>query len=72
MLFAGGPDRVVERIRKFQASTGVGVIDLIFSGGQIPPEDVRRSIELFGKDVLPRIRGFNVPVSVQAAAPATV
>jgi alkanesulfonate monooxygenase SsuD/methylene tetrahydromethanopterin reductase-like flavin-dependent oxidoreductase (luciferase family) len=58
MLFAGSPDTLVERIRAFHAQTGVGVIDLIFSGGQTPPKDVQHSIELFGREVLPRIREF--------------
>jgi alkanesulfonate monooxygenase SsuD/methylene tetrahydromethanopterin reductase-like flavin-dependent oxidoreductase (luciferase family) len=58
MLFAGSPQRVVERIRAFHEQTGVGVIDLIFSGGQTPAEDVRHSIELFGREVLPHIRDF--------------
>jgi alkanesulfonate monooxygenase SsuD/methylene tetrahydromethanopterin reductase-like flavin-dependent oxidoreductase (luciferase family) len=58
MLFAGSPDTVVERMRAFQEQTGVGVIDLMFSAGQIPPEDVQRSIELFGREVLPRIQEF--------------
>ena len=40
----------------FQASTGVGVLDLIFSGGITPRDAVRRSIDLFGREVLPRIR----------------
>jgi alkanesulfonate monooxygenase SsuD/methylene tetrahydromethanopterin reductase-like flavin-dependent oxidoreductase (luciferase family) len=58
MLFAGTPDTVVERIRAFHELTGVGVIDLVFSAGQIPADDVRRSIELFGREVLPRIHTF--------------
>jgi alkanesulfonate monooxygenase SsuD/methylene tetrahydromethanopterin reductase-like flavin-dependent oxidoreductase (luciferase family) len=58
MLFAGTPDTVVERIQAFQAATGVGVLDLIFSGGQFAAVDVRRSIELFGREVLPRIQGL--------------
>jgi alkanesulfonate monooxygenase SsuD/methylene tetrahydromethanopterin reductase-like flavin-dependent oxidoreductase (luciferase family) len=65
MLFAGSPDTVVERIRAFHEQTGVGVIDLIFSGGQTPPEDIRNSIELFGREVLPRIREF-APVETTA------
>lgn len=56
MLFAGRPDTVVERILSFEASTWVGVINLVFSSGQTCPSDVRRSIELFGREVLPRIR----------------
>jgi alkanesulfonate monooxygenase SsuD/methylene tetrahydromethanopterin reductase-like flavin-dependent oxidoreductase (luciferase family) len=59
MLFAGSPDTVVERLRVFQSLTGVGVVDLVFSSGQIAVEDERRSIELFGREVLPRIHSFN-------------
>jgi hypothetical protein len=49
---------MVNRLREFHDTTGVGLVDLIFSGGQTPPEDVRRSIELFGREVLPQIRHF--------------
>ncbi len=59
MLFAGSPDTVVERLRVFQSLTGVGVVDLVFSSAQIAVEDERRSIELFGREVLPRIHSFN-------------
>ena len=59
MLFAGSPDTVVERLRVFQSLTGVGVVDLVFSSGQIAAEDERRSIELFGREVLPRIHAFS-------------
>jgi alkanesulfonate monooxygenase SsuD/methylene tetrahydromethanopterin reductase-like flavin-dependent oxidoreductase (luciferase family) len=55
MLFAGSPQRVVERIQAFHEQTGVGVVDLIFSGGQTPPDEVRHSIELFGREVLPHV-----------------
>ena len=58
MLFAGGPDTVVERLRIFQSLTGVGVVDLVFSSAQLAAEDERRSIELFGREVLPRVRSF--------------
>jgi alkanesulfonate monooxygenase SsuD/methylene tetrahydromethanopterin reductase-like flavin-dependent oxidoreductase (luciferase family) len=59
MLFAGSPDTVVERLRVVQSLTGVGVVDLVFSSAQIPARDEQRSIELFGREVLPRIRAFN-------------
>ncbi|MBV9324161.1 MAG: LLM class flavin-dependent oxidoreductase [Chloroflexi bacterium] len=55
MLFAGSPETLADRIRAFQAQTAIGVLDLIFSGGQTPAEDIRHSIELFGREVLPRI-----------------
>jgi alkanesulfonate monooxygenase SsuD/methylene tetrahydromethanopterin reductase-like flavin-dependent oxidoreductase (luciferase family) len=72
MLFAGTPDTVAERIRSFHQTTGVGVIDLVFSSGQIPASDVRRSIELFGREVLPRIRDVAAsPTRGTAAAGAS-
>jgi len=59
LLFVGSPDNVVERVRAFHEMTGVGVIDLVFSSAHIPQDDVRRSIELFGREVLPRIRDLD-------------
>jgi alkanesulfonate monooxygenase SsuD/methylene tetrahydromethanopterin reductase-like flavin-dependent oxidoreductase (luciferase family) len=60
ILFWGSPDTVVERIRAFHALTGVGVLDLLFSSVQLPHADIQRSIELFGREVLPRIRDIGV------------
>jgi alkanesulfonate monooxygenase SsuD/methylene tetrahydromethanopterin reductase-like flavin-dependent oxidoreductase (luciferase family) len=68
LLFAGTPDVLVERIREFNNATGVGVLDLIFSAGQTPPAAVRRSLELFGLDVLPRIRDIGEPAASLLAA----
>ena len=55
--FFGGPDTVVEQIKRCRAEAGAGVIDLMF---QIPASGdlsfLMRSLELFGKKVLPRIR----------------
>lgn len=62
LLFAGTPEVVVERIRSFHEATGVGVLDFIFTGGQTPPAAIRRAIELFGQEVLPRIRAIGDPV----------
>ena len=56
LLFAGTPDMIVDQIEAFHAQTGVGVLDLIFGSGLLAPGAVRRSIELFGQEVLPRIR----------------
>jgi alkanesulfonate monooxygenase SsuD/methylene tetrahydromethanopterin reductase-like flavin-dependent oxidoreductase (luciferase family) len=73
LAFAGTPDQVVEQIGEFAEQTGVGVLDFIFTGGQTPPAAVRRSLELFGREVLPRIRELGKAAPVAAArAPATV
>jgi alkanesulfonate monooxygenase SsuD/methylene tetrahydromethanopterin reductase-like flavin-dependent oxidoreductase (luciferase family) len=55
--FLGGPDTVVEQIKRCRAEAGAGVLDLMF---QIPASSdlgfLMRSLELFGKKVLPHIR----------------
>lgn len=58
LLFAGTPDTIVERIRAFHEATGVGVLDFIFTAGNTPRDAIQRGLELFGSDVLPRIRGI--------------
>jgi alkanesulfonate monooxygenase SsuD/methylene tetrahydromethanopterin reductase-like flavin-dependent oxidoreductase (luciferase family) len=55
--FCGGPDTVVEQIKRCRDEVGAGVIDLMF---QRPDSGdlsfLMRSLELFGKKVLPSIR----------------
>ncbi|HEY3909757.1 MAG TPA: LLM class flavin-dependent oxidoreductase [Stellaceae bacterium] len=55
--FIGGPDAIVEQIERCGAETGVGVIDLLFqTPGAGDTGSLMASLELFGKQVLPRIR----------------
>jgi alkanesulfonate monooxygenase SsuD/methylene tetrahydromethanopterin reductase-like flavin-dependent oxidoreductase (luciferase family) len=55
--FAGGPDTVVAQIRRCREESGAGVVDLMFqTAGADDPSLLMRSLELFGKEVLPRIR----------------
>jgi alkanesulfonate monooxygenase SsuD/methylene tetrahydromethanopterin reductase-like flavin-dependent oxidoreductase (luciferase family) len=57
--FFGGPDTVVEQIKRCRDEVGAGVIDLMF---QIPSSRdlsfLMGSLELFGKRVLPHIHEF--------------
>jgi alkanesulfonate monooxygenase SsuD/methylene tetrahydromethanopterin reductase-like flavin-dependent oxidoreductase (luciferase family) len=68
MLFSGSPETVAQQIREFHEATGVGVIDIVFSSGQNPPADIRRSIELFGREVLPLIRDVGAAPRTLSAA----
>ena len=55
--FCGGPDTVVEEIKRCRDEVGAGVIDLMFQKpGSGDLGFLMRSLELFGKKVLPRIR----------------
>jgi alkanesulfonate monooxygenase SsuD/methylene tetrahydromethanopterin reductase-like flavin-dependent oxidoreductase (luciferase family) len=53
-LLLGAPDSVVRQIDRLRQELGVGIVELAF----IAPgaDNVRRSLELFGTEVLPRMR----------------
>jgi alkanesulfonate monooxygenase SsuD/methylene tetrahydromethanopterin reductase-like flavin-dependent oxidoreductase (luciferase family) len=55
--FAGGPDTVVEQIRQCREKTGAGIIDLGFNTpGTTDPDAFTETLDLFAREVLPRIR----------------
>jgi len=55
--FYGGPDRIVEQVRRAREEIGVGVLDLSLADpGSGDTDAMMSGIELFGKKVLPRIR----------------
>jgi hypothetical protein len=55
--FCGGPDRVVEQLRRCREEIGAGVVDLSLQDpGNGDVDAMMRGLELFGKKVLPRIR----------------
>lgn len=56
--FMGGPDTVVEQIKQFRDECGAGVVDLFFQQPGVDHQEVMREIDLFGREVLPRIRDF--------------
>ena len=55
--FVGAPDTVVAQIARCREEAGAGIIDLLFQApGPASPDFLTRSLDLFGKKVLPRIR----------------
>jgi alkanesulfonate monooxygenase SsuD/methylene tetrahydromethanopterin reductase-like flavin-dependent oxidoreductase (luciferase family) len=57
--FVGGPDTVVDQIRRCHEATGTGIIDLGFNTpGTTDPAAVLDALELFGRKVLPHIHGI--------------
>jgi alkanesulfonate monooxygenase SsuD/methylene tetrahydromethanopterin reductase-like flavin-dependent oxidoreductase (luciferase family) len=55
--FFGSPDTVVEQIKRCRDEVGVGVLDLAFQNpGGGDTGRLMRSLEMFGEEVLPRIR----------------
>jgi alkanesulfonate monooxygenase SsuD/methylene tetrahydromethanopterin reductase-like flavin-dependent oxidoreductase (luciferase family) len=55
--FVGGPDTVVEQIKKCREVVGAGVLDLsLTSPGSGDLGALMDAVELFGRTVLPRIK----------------
>jgi alkanesulfonate monooxygenase SsuD/methylene tetrahydromethanopterin reductase-like flavin-dependent oxidoreductase (luciferase family) len=55
-VIVGGPETVLAQVRRIRDELGAGVLDLVV-GAQLG-ERTLRSIELFGKKVLPCLREF--------------
>ena len=56
LTFVGGPDSIVDQIKGYHDRSGVGVIDLFFQQPSLDHKDVMAEIELFGREVLPRLK----------------
>ena len=55
--FCGGPDRIVEQIRRCREEIGVGVLDISLQDpGTGDMDAMMDALDLFGRTVLPRIR----------------
>ena len=50
----GSPETVLGQVDRLRRELGVGIVELIFIGPT--PDQTRRSLELFGTEVLPRMR----------------
>ena len=58
VTLVGGPDTIVKQLKAFHDQCGVGVVDLGFQHTGTNHHEVMKGIELFGREVLPRIKGF--------------
>jgi alkanesulfonate monooxygenase SsuD/methylene tetrahydromethanopterin reductase-like flavin-dependent oxidoreductase (luciferase family) len=54
--FVGTPDMIVQQVQECKEQGGAGVIDFGFHAPGLTHNEVMSRMELFGKDVLPRIR----------------
>ena len=67
ILFAGNPDSVFDQIRRFHDDVGgFGHLTMIGRSGPMTHAESERSIRLFGKEVLPRLKAIE-PVAAAAA-----
>jgi alkanesulfonate monooxygenase SsuD/methylene tetrahydromethanopterin reductase-like flavin-dependent oxidoreductase (luciferase family) len=56
--FIGGPDTIVKQLKAFHHQCSTGIVDLAFQQPGIDHREVMKEIELFGREVLPRIKEF--------------
>jgi probable LLM family oxidoreductase len=55
-IFAGAPDTVAAKIARTVQTLGLSRFDLKYSNGTLPHEQLLRAIELYGTEVIPRVR----------------
>ncbi|HTD79486.1 MAG TPA: LLM class flavin-dependent oxidoreductase [Chloroflexota bacterium] len=55
-LFCGTPDTVFQQLCRSQAAIGNGILELGFTTNRLPHTLSMRSLELFGREVLPRLQ----------------
>ncbi len=70
-LYVGSPETVARKIAATVRALGASRFDLKYSAGTLPHEAMMRSIELYGREVMPRVRELladTPPVSAVAAA----
>ena len=55
-LYVGAPETVANRIAATMKALGVSRFDMKYSHGTLAHEKLKRSIELYGREVMPRVR----------------
>ena len=55
-LYVGAPETVAQKIATTARALGIARFDLKYSAGPLPHEKLMRSIELYGTEVIPRVR----------------
>ena len=54
-VLMGGPEQAVERIRELR-DVGITQIGMLVDFGSLAQEEIMRSLEIFGREVLPKVR----------------
>ena len=66
-LYVGSPDTVARKIARTVRVLGIDRFDLKYSNGPMPHEQSMRAIELYGTEVIPRVRALLAAEEVPAA-----
>ena len=71
-LYVGSPETVAGKIAATVGALGASRFDLKYSAGTLGHEPMLRSIELYGREVIPRVRQELGARSLELGAPATL
>src|SRR3982751_5095760 len=55
-LYAGSPETVAQKIAATARALGIARFDMKYSAGTLPHDAMMRCIELYGREVIPRVR----------------
>lgn len=55
-LYVGSPETVAQKIAKAMKDVGVQRFDMVYGGGHIPATARTKTVELYAKQVIPRVR----------------
>ena len=55
-LYVGAPETVAQKIAATARALGLARFDLKYSSGPLPHDRMLKSIELYGRQVIPRVR----------------
>lgn len=69
-LYVGAPETVARKIAATVRALGLARFDLKYSSGPLPHDKMLRSIELYGRQVIPRVRELLAPEQKGAFARA--
>lgn len=69
-LYVGSPETVAAKIAATATALDLDRFDMKYSAGALPHDAMMRSIELYGTEVIPRVR--ELLAATEAAAPVTV
>ena len=69
-LYVGSPETVARKIAATVSALGLARFDMKYSSGSLSHERMMRSIELYGREVMPRVRGLLSAVGSRLPATA--
>lgn len=70
-LYAGSPETVARKIAETATSLGISRFDMKYSSGPLMHEQMMRSIELYGREVIPRVRELMAQASPRVGVAAS-